>query len=327
MGSITHRIDALVLGRFETSSVTGSSSGLPAVCGGRQRREEMAKSLRACCRISGIAEAATPLEAYLTAQTNRAMRTLHCVDRSPTAHEEIFATIRHQYLAQAGEFRPGADIGDGMYRSYGYAAFHERFLPKAWNAIAKNGSAERFLQRLPGRDDEHQSWSDRVDARARDVDRRFTHLNLIGFSSVLADSLRAALREATSWDVFHAMIYRGETASSLATRLAVSQGHISDAITNKILGVLRLPLASFYDCASPRRIRITELREPLRDILSESDFLALVPRPLPSLPRRLDRAGDQRVREANPESLVDLSGNCRRLRDSGFGRLRRRSRK
>jgi hypothetical protein len=243
----------------------------------------------------GHPEAAMPLEAYLTAQTNRAIRTLRYGDRSHTAREEIFATIRHQYLAQAGEFRPGADTGDGTYRSYGYAAFHERFLPKAWNAIAKNGSAEHLLQRLPGRDDEHQSWSDRVDARARDVDRRFTHLNLIGFQIVLADSLRAALSETKSWDVFHAMIYRGETASSLATRLGVSQGHISDAITNKILGALRSPLASFHDCASPRRIRITELREPLCEILSEADFLALIPRPVPSLPRQLDREQSERA--------------------------------
>lgn len=237
----------------------------------------------------GHPQAAAPRDAYLAAQTNRAMRTLKCVDRSAAAREEIFATIRHQYLAQAADFRPGVDLGNDTFQSYGYAAYHERFLPRSWNAIAKARSAERVLERTPIRNDEHQSWSDRVDARARDVDDRFERLKLIGFKSALADALRAALSEARCWDVFHAMIYRGEKASSLAARWSVSQGHISDAITNKILDALRLPLASFYDCASRRRIRITALREPLCDLLPESDFLALVPRPLPALPLPLKR--------------------------------------
>lgn len=243
-------------------------------------------------------EATDALGYYLAAQTNRAIRVLKCVDRSPTAREEIFATIRHQYLAQAGEFRPGADAENGTFRSFGYAAYHQRFIPKAWHEITKVYSAERLLQRLPKRNDDAGSWSDQVDAGAREVDTRFTRLNLIGFKNVLADSLRSALCETQSWDVFHAMIYRGETASSLATRLSLSQGHISDAITNKILNALRSPLASFYDCASPRRIRITELREPLCDLLPESDFLALIPRPLPSLPRPLNRGRQSALGES-----------------------------
>lgn len=224
------------------------------------------------------APAGEPLNAYFATQTKRAMRTLNCADRSFTNEEEVCAAIRHQYFAEARAFVAGRRLGDGTYQSYGYAAYHQQYIRRAWNTITKQyAPAALSLDRADaGR--EADSWSDWIDSQATDVDQSSGALELIDFKDSLAAGLRSALREDRDWDVFHSVIYRGETVAALAERFRVSQGSISDGVTAQILAALRSSLSDYYDCSSSRRVRITELREPLCDLLPEAEFLRLIPR-------------------------------------------------
>lgn len=228
------------------------------------------------------ARAGEALAAYFATQTKRAMRSLNCADRSFSNEEEVCAAIRHQYLAEAGAFIVGQSLGNGTYRSFGYAAYHQQYIRRSWNTITRDyAPAALSLDGPAAAFGENDSWTDWVDSQSTAADNSSDALQMLDFKGSLAAALRSALRDEREWEVFHAIIYKGETVAALAERFCVAHGHISDAVTAQILSALRCSLSDYYDCDSTRRVRITELREPLCDLLPESEFLTLVPRRRP----------------------------------------------
>lgn len=225
---------------------------------------------------SGATTVGTLLASYLEVQTKRMMDELKVVDRSELNREELFSTLRYQFVVNSARFKTAVPIGDGTYRSYGFAAFHQQFIRGAWNSVKRDFChAVSWDAASAGRDLLSYSVEGEMAAEQRVYDKS----DWIDFRPYFAATLRSALCDSRSWDVFYSMMYRDETVSQLSVALGVSEAYISVNLSKPIMDTLRSLLSEYYNGRCLKCIRITEIRQPLLDFLPEEDFQRFVPRP------------------------------------------------
>jgi hypothetical protein len=225
-------------------------------------------------------------ECFLRAQVRRVMQRLR-MTRCHSSEEDVYSTIRHQFFAQANDYRVGIEVDGGNFKTFGFTAFHQQFIRRAWTGITAGFCCRVSLDQRSSEDDEkaERDWLENQIIGHGETER---HLELLDFRQMLVASLRAALSEPKTWEVFHRMIYQADRLSEIALEFGTSVGHISDTVTNCILAQLRSDFSDLYIVRSAPRIRITDIRDSLTDCLPEADFLRYVPCPM-SLPLPLAR--------------------------------------
>jgi hypothetical protein len=208
----------------------------------------------------------TFLEAFFRQQTAKTIVALRATNRTHSAREEIANALRYQFVLNAGKYTPGVDLGNGTFRTLGYSAFQRSYLRAAWNWLRRDFRRCVVAQRQQ----EVDVTEDLLNAQAVQVSPEFR--------MTLLEALRRALPDVIGWRVFVAMIFDDQLMEDVASELGVSPAYISTSVTPYIVSTIQ---ASF-DVASRKsmpRIKITDLRESLGQLISKEDFIRAVPAP------------------------------------------------
>lgn len=217
------------------------------------------------------------LDIFLCSQIPRAMSNLNIAALGLSNREEAYELLRYHYIVNAVKFEPGSELPDGRFRTFGYSAFHRSFIRAAWNGIKREFQPSRSLNlsaySLDSCDETsaasipHEAC---VDAQTADV---------YDVRMCLPAALRHALSDSLAWDVFYGHVYKGRRLDELVLELKVSPSFLSIRVTSQIVAKLREYFGFSNSFIDAERTKISDFRGLLDGILSQSDFLDLVPRP------------------------------------------------
>ena len=219
------------------------------------------------------------LNAFISRQTARAIKALSINNTSPSAVEELADALRYQYVLNAAKYRPGIELPDGTFRTFGYAAFHVNFIREAWNLIKTGFRSTTSIQTNPAFDAECDSANV---GEAQSIAPGWHPT----FKITLIETLRHALSEPMAWDVFNGLMFDDLTLEEIAAHVGISAAYISMTVTPGIVSSFQaafdLPTAVNRN---NDRVKITDMREPLCRLLSKEEFVRLIPRPPLPMPR------------------------------------------
>ena len=223
------------------------------------------------------------LNVFLKEQVAKTLLSLRATDNSASGREEVANALRYQFILNAANYRPGSRLADGTYKTFGYSAFQRSYLRAAWRPIKRGFSSAVELQENDQTAVDSPTFQ-RVEATP-------------DFRLTLVDALRLALPDLLGWRVFVGLIFDDRLLEDLARELDATPSFISIAVTPSIVAIIQ---ASFGDgrCTSFERIKITDLRDSLTQILSKEDFVRLVPPPIMSCPGPRRRSSTVSRRES-----------------------------
>jgi hypothetical protein len=217
------------------------------------------------------------LDIFLCSQIPRAMSNLNIAALGLSNREEAYELLRYHYIVNAGKFEPGSELPDGRFRTFGYSAFHRSFIRAAWNGIKREFQPARSLN--------PSAYS--LDSCDETSAASIPHEACVGAQTAdvydvrmcLPAALRHALSDSLAWDVFYGHVYKGRRLDELVLELKVSPSFLSIRVTSKIVEKLREYFGSSNSSINTERTKISDFRGLLDGVLSEGDFLNLVPRP------------------------------------------------
>ena len=220
------------------------------------------------------------LGVFIAQQTGRAVRALNISDTSPSALEELAATLRYQYVLNAAKYRLGTQLPNGTFRTFGYSAFQVNFIREGWNLI-KPGL--RSTTSIPAFDADCNSANS---SEAQSIAPGWHPT----FRITLVETLHHVLAEPIAWEVFYGLMFEDLTLEEIADDVGISAAYISMTVTPGIVSSFQ---AAFGLAASrnrhAERVKITDMREPLCRLLSKDEFLRLIPRPSLPMPKMTKR--------------------------------------
>jgi hypothetical protein len=236
------------------------------------------------------------LDMFLGSQISRAMSNFNINAFGASSREDAYELLRYQYIVNAGKFKPGSQVADDRFRTFGYSAFHRSFIRAAWNGIVKQGfhRCESLDTTADAVESAGQTCLTAVPEEACVAPQS---AGVYDVQMCLPAALRYALSDSVAWDVFYGHVYRGSKLDELVPHLKVSPAFLSVRITSQIMKRLGEYFGAAEAEVEATRPKITDLRDLLDSVLSERDFVKLVPRPTD------DQTSRRRVRL--PEPTID----------------------
>lgn len=220
------------------------------------------------------------LNCYLNSQLARVMGELNAKEMSESDREETKAKLKEVFFRNANRFQTASPAqADGSFRTYGYNAFQSSYIRSAWDSVIDDFLPVVSLSRAAPSVEEDEIPTDSIELECLAGFASSRGDDLAFLADCLAAGLRGALDDQLSWDVFYGMVYLDAKLSDLEETLGISRAYLSGTVNAAIVEKLRTSISDIYKPQDGRRIRITELRDPLLDFLPEDDFLHMVPRP------------------------------------------------